>query len=76
MSWAVDFNFIAFIYKFSNLSLLSTFKTYLFYFSPKWFGILYSWADSKKKSSLMLSLFEPGTHIMFLLFECYRLSSK
>ncbi|KAH3839511.1 integrator complex subunit 14-like [Dreissena polymorpha] len=27
---------------------------------PDWFGILYSWADSKKKSSLMLSLFEPG----------------
>ncbi|KAK3606008.1 hypothetical protein CHS0354_025040 [Potamilus streckersoni] len=25
-----------------------------------WFGMLYSWADSKKKSSLMLSLFEPG----------------
>lgn len=25
-----------------------------------WYGILYSWADSKKKSSLMLSLFEPG----------------
>ncbi|XP_052794374.1 integrator complex subunit 14-like [Mya arenaria] len=27
---------------------------------PDWFGILYSWADSKKKSSLMLSLFQPG----------------
>ncbi|KAL4228241.1 Von Willebrand factor A [Mactra antiquata] len=26
----------------------------------EWYGILYSWADSKKKSSLMLSLFEPG----------------
>lgn len=25
-----------------------------------WYGILYSWADSKKKSNLMLSLFEPG----------------
>ncbi|CAG2223853.1 Integrator complex subunit 14 [Mytilus edulis] len=25
-----------------------------------WFGILYSWADSKKKSNLMLSLFTPG----------------
>lgn len=25
-----------------------------------WYGILYSWADSKKKSSLMLSLFQPG----------------
>ena len=25
-----------------------------------WFGFLYSWSDNKKKSSLMLSLFEPG----------------
>ena len=30
------------------------------YCRENWFGILYSWADSKKKSSLMLSLFEPG----------------
>ncbi len=28
--------------------------------SPNWFGILFSCADTKKKSSLMLSLFEPG----------------
>ncbi|XP_043933919.1 integrator complex subunit 14 isoform X2 [Protopterus annectens] len=27
---------------------------------PDWFGMLYSQADSKKKSSLMMSLFEPG----------------
>ena len=32
-------------------------------FSEDWYGILYSWADSKKKSSLMLSLFEPGKFI-------------
>jgi len=25
-----------------------------------WFGVVYSWSDNKKKSSLMLSLFEPG----------------
>ena len=25
-----------------------------------WYGVLYSWSDNKKKSSLMLSLFEPG----------------
>lgn len=25
-----------------------------------WYGLLYSWADSKKKSNLMLSVFEPG----------------
>lgn len=28
-----------------------------------WFGLLYSWADSKKKSNLMLSIFEPGNLI-------------
>ncbi|XP_012706758.1 integrator complex subunit 14 isoform X2 [Fundulus heteroclitus] len=27
---------------------------------PEWFGMLYSQADSKKKSNLMMSLFEPG----------------
>ncbi|KAF4091587.1 hypothetical protein AMELA_G00038630 [Ameiurus melas] len=27
---------------------------------PDWFGMLYSQADSKKKSNLMMSLFEPG----------------
>lgn len=29
---------------------------------PEWFGILYSWADSKKKSNLMLTLLEPGSN--------------
>ena len=29
----------------------------------KWYGLLYSWADSKKKSNLMLSIFEPGIPI-------------
>ncbi|XP_022335197.2 integrator complex subunit 14-like [Crassostrea virginica] len=28
--------------------------------AENWYGILYSWADSKKKSNLMLSLLEPG----------------
>ncbi|XP_077591459.1 integrator complex subunit 14-like isoform X2 [Stigmatopora nigra] len=28
---------------------------------PEWFGMLYSQADSKKKSNLMMSLFEPST---------------
>lgn len=27
---------------------------------PDWYGMLYSQADSKKKSNLMMSLFEPG----------------
>ncbi|XP_071489130.1 integrator complex subunit 14-like [Diadema antillarum] len=26
-----------------------------------WYGMLYSWADSKKKSNMMLSLYEPGS---------------
>ena len=25
-----------------------------------WYGFIYSWSDNKKKSSLMVSLFEPG----------------
>ncbi|GIY52456.1 integrator complex subunit 14 [Caerostris darwini] len=29
-----------------------------------WYGMLYSWADSKKKSNLMLSAFEPGPHVI------------
>lgn len=28
--------------------------------TTEWYGMLYSWADSKKKSNLMLSTFEPG----------------
>ncbi|XP_064607763.1 integrator complex subunit 14-like [Liolophura sinensis] len=32
--------------------------------SENWFGILYSWADSKKKSNLMLSLLEPGAEAL------------
>lgn len=28
--------------------------------SDNWYGMLYSWADSKKKSNLMLSVFEQG----------------
>ena len=29
-----------------------------------WFGFIYSWSDNKKKSSLMLSLFEPGLEVV------------
>ena len=32
----------------------------LLFYREEWFGMLYSWADSKKKSNLMLSVFEPG----------------
>ncbi|XP_071965824.1 integrator complex subunit 14-like isoform X2 [Antedon mediterranea] len=28
--------------------------------SEDWYGMLYSWADNKKRSTLMMSLFEPG----------------
>lgn len=30
--------------------------------APDWYGLLYSWADSKKKSNLMLTLLEPGNN--------------
>lgn len=29
-----------------------------------WYGFIYSWADSKKKSNLMLTVLEPGTDII------------
>ncbi|XP_049787030.1 integrator complex subunit 14 [Schistocerca cancellata] len=29
-----------------------------------WFGFVYSWADSKKKSNLMLTVLEPGTNVV------------
>ncbi|XP_071105029.1 integrator complex subunit 14-like [Haliotis cracherodii] len=31
---------------------------------PDWYGIMYSWADSKKKSNLMLAFFYPGMDTM------------
>lgn len=33
---------------------------------PNWFGMLYSWADSKKKSNLVLSVFPCGVDISWL----------
>lgn len=30
------------------------------HFRDDWYGMLYSWADTKKKSSLMISILEPG----------------
>lgn len=41
-----------FMKKWPKLSLLSL--------RPEWYGMLYSQADSKKKSNLMLSVFDPG----------------
>ncbi|XP_033113351.1 integrator complex subunit 14-like, partial [Anneissia japonica] len=29
-----------------------------------WYGMLYSWADNKKRSTLMMSLFEPGDNAL------------
>ena len=40
-----------------------------------WFGVLYSWSDNKKKSSLMLSLFEPGVDAVPWLGPLNRLGS-
>ncbi|XP_033108832.1 integrator complex subunit 14-like [Anneissia japonica] len=32
--------------------------------SEDWYGMLYSWADNKKRSTLMMSLFEPGDNAL------------
>lgn len=29
-----------------------------------WFGFIYSWADSKKKSNLMITILPPGTDVI------------
>ncbi|XP_074650578.1 integrator complex subunit 14-like [Tubulanus polymorphus] len=29
-----------------------------------WYGVMFAWADSKKKSNLMLSMFEPGSDVI------------
>jgi len=34
-----------------------------------WFGMMYSFADSKKKSNLMLSIFEPGMFCVWFLLS-------
>jgi len=39
----------------------------------EWFGVVYSWSDTKKKSSLMLSLFEPGVNAVPWLGPLHRL---
>lgn len=31
---------------------------------PNWYGILYSWSDNKKKSNLLLSIFQPGADVI------------
>lgn len=34
-----------------------------------WFGFIYSYADSKKKSNLMLTVLPPGLYIQFFFFS-------
>lgn len=40
-----------------------------------WFGFVYSWADSKKKSNLMLTILEPGSNVVPWLGDLNRLGS-
>lgn len=48
-----------------HLTVEIHFKLYLFS-RTNWFGMLYSWADSKKKSNLVLSAFPCGVEIPWL----------
>lgn len=41
------------------------FLVFLFY-RPDWFGMLHSWSDNRKKSTLMLSVYEPNIAISWL----------
>jgi len=47
----------------------------LCFLAEDWFGIVYSWADSKKKSNLMLTILEPGSNIVPWLGNLNRLGS-
>lgn len=40
---------------------LNGLSQFCFFHRPEWYGMLYSQADSKKKSNLMMSVFEPGS---------------
>ncbi|GLH02323.1 Integrator complex subunit 14 [Gryllus bimaculatus] len=40
-----------------------------------WFGVIYSWADSKKKSNLMLTVLEPGSGAVPWLGDIMKLTS-
>jgi hypothetical protein len=41
-----------------------------------WFGCIYSWADNKKKSNLMLSVLPPGTEVVPWLGNLQELGSR
>jgi len=47
----------------------------LCFLAEDWFGIVYSWADSKKKSNLMLTILEPGSSVVLWLGNLNRLGS-
>lgn len=47
----------------------------LCFLADDWFGIVYSWADSKKKSNLMLTILEPGSNVVPWLGNLIRLGS-
>lgn len=43
--------------------------------ADQWFGVIYSWADSKKKSNLMLTVLEPGAGAVPWLGDLMKLMS-
>lgn len=47
-------------------SSMTAHASYLFFSRSDWFGMLHSWADSKKKSNLVLTTFYPGENISWL----------
>lgn len=44
--------------------------------SPNWYGMMYAWADSKKKSNLMLSAFKIGSDAVPWLGDLSKLASE
>jgi len=43
---------------------------------PEWYGFIYSWADNKKKSNLMLSILPPGSDVVPWLGKMHNLGPK
>ena len=59
MQFKIILAFVHFVH-FSYQKRISIYPVYL-NFSDNWYGMLHSYSDNKKRCSLMLSLFEPGS---------------
>lgn len=64
----VAFSFCLYFVQVENMAALV-------HLSENWFGFIYSWADSKKKSNLMLTILKPGSDVVPWLGDLNHLGS-